>query len=101
MQKTTFFIFFRAITYISHLHKCATITKKKNGWRQWFSDYKVRNHQSAVRHFFNKKMITANGMLKEKLLVNVGNKDLQMECVNNSWQAKAGKENYPMVMVHY
>ena len=26
-------------------------------------------------------MITANGMLKEKLLVNVGNKDLQMEFV--------------------
>lgn len=46
-------------------------------------------------------MITANGMLKEKLLVNVGNKDLQIEFVNSSWQAKAGKENYPMVMVHY
>lgn len=46
-------------------------------------------------------MITANGMLKEKLLVNVGNKDLQMEFVNGSWQAKAGKENYPMVMEHY
>ena len=61
--------------------------------------YEITNQQYAV--FLNKKMVPSTGILKEKQLVNVGNKDLQVAFVDSSWRAVAGKENYPMVMVSY
>ena len=63
------------------------------------SKYEITNQQYAI--FLNKNLIAANGMFKEKQLINIGNKDLQVELVDNKWQAKTGKENYPMVMVSY
>jgi hypothetical protein len=61
--------------------------------------YEITNQQYAI--FLNRQEVIADGMFKEKQLINAGNKDLQVELVDNKWQAKPGKENYPMVMVSY
>src|SRR6476659_3091020 len=59
--------------------------------------YEITNQQYAI--FLNRQEVAADGMFKEKQLINVGNKDLQVESVKGKWQAKSGKENYPIVMV--
>jgi hypothetical protein len=61
--------------------------------------YEITNQQYAL--FLNKKMVPSTGMLKEKQLINVGNKDLQVEFADSNWKPRPGKENYPMVMVSY
>ncbi|CAN5813309.1 hypothetical protein BH11BAC3_BH11BAC3_27900 [soil metagenome] len=63
------------------------------------SKYEITNQQYAI--FLNRKQIAADAIVNKKQLINIGNKDLQIEFVNKYWQAKAGKENYPMVMVSY
>ncbi len=61
--------------------------------------YEITNQQYAT--FLNKKMVPFTGKLKEKQLINVGSKDLQIAFDNNRWKANTGKENYPIVMVSY
>ena len=63
------------------------------------SKYEITNQLYAV--FLNRQEIASDGMFKEKQLINVGDKDLQVEFTDNQWKAKSGKENYPMVMVSY
>lgn len=63
------------------------------------SKFEITNGQYAI--YLNSRQVGPDGMFKEKQLVNVGDKDLQIEFIKNGWQAKAGKEKHPMVMVSY
>lgn len=78
-----------------------TLQKVRVNWTNPFQigKYEITNQQYAT--FLSKKMVPANGRLKEKQLINVGNKDLQVEYFDSQWRAMQGKENYPMVMVSY
>lgn len=74
--------------------------KKQNKVSRFqITTYEITNQQYA--NFLNKKMIGSGGIYGGKKLISVGNNDLQLEYINNEWESKQGKENYPIVMVSY
>jgi len=101
MRTITFSICFVLSILSDTALNAQNLQKVKVGGANCFqiTKFEVTNQQYAA--FLNKKMVSSTGIFKEKQLVNIADKDLQIAFVDNNWKAKAGKENYPMVTVSY